>query len=625
MEVLRHCFPSNLRRILEELPKSLDDTYRRILKQINNANWAHAYRLLQCLAVASRPLLVEELAEVLAFDLRPGGIPKLNVDWRWENQEQVVLSACSSLVSVITDKGSRIVQFSHFSVKEFLMSDRLTSCTEVSQFYIPIEPSHMILAQACLGTLLCLDDRTDKDAVWKIPLYQYAAKYWVGHAQFGNVEFKIKDTMDYFFDTDKPHFSAWLRLERPSDLFTISMNKGPRDVPPPAAPLYFASWRGFRGLVERLIVKDPQQIHHLGGVYGTPLNASVYGGHIEVAQLLFEHGADINSCSADNWTPLHIASLVGHLEIGMWLLEQGAHVNSQEKPGLTPLHFAAFGGHLDVCQILLEHKADINSWSYSGLTPLLCASQGGNPDVLQLLLNCNADVHVHNNEGNTPLHFAALHEHLEVARRLLEREAEVNIRNNNGSTPLLGALSTGNPDVAWLLLEYNANVHVHDNDGNTPLQYAARSGLLEVSRKLLDRNADVNACNHHGSTPLLLASEAGNNDIVQLLLDHNADVYARDGDGDTALHCAALGGSLEVSRILLKLNLEVNPRNNDGSTPLHRVSEGRRKGNPDVVQLLLDYGADVQARNLRGKTASELARDREEHNIVQLLSRHPAE
>ena len=174
LEVLRHCFLSNLRRILEELPKSLDDTYKRILKQINNANWAHAHRLLRCLAVASRPLLVEELAEVLAFDWSPGGIPKLNVDWRWENQEQVVLSACSSLVSVITDKGSRIVQFSHFSVKEFLMSDRLTSCTEVSQFYIPIEPSHMILAQTCLGTLLCLDDRTDKDGAWKIPFYQYA-------------------------------------------------------------------------------------------------------------------------------------------------------------------------------------------------------------------------------------------------------------------------------------------------------------------------------------------------------------------------------------------------------------------------------------------------------------------
>ncbi|KAH9012826.1 hypothetical protein EDB83DRAFT_2233572, partial [Lactarius deliciosus] len=182
LEVLRHCFPTNLRRILEELPKSLDETYKRILKEINNANREHAYRLLQCLAVASRPLRVEELAEVLAFDLSTGRIPKLIADWRWEDQEEAVLSACSSLVSVTVDNGSRVVQFSHFSVKEFLISDRLASCTEeVSRFYIPFEPSHMIIAQACLGVLLRLDDDTDKDSAEKIPLVQYAAEYWDGH------------------------------------------------------------------------------------------------------------------------------------------------------------------------------------------------------------------------------------------------------------------------------------------------------------------------------------------------------------------------------------------------------------------------------------------------------------
>src|SRR5580693_6816043 len=108
LEVLRHCFPANLRHALEELPKSLDETYKRILGEINNANRVHAYRLLQCLTVALRPLRVEELAEVLAFDLTPGGIPKLNAAWRWEDKEEAVLSACSSLVSVVIDDGSRV-------------------------------------------------------------------------------------------------------------------------------------------------------------------------------------------------------------------------------------------------------------------------------------------------------------------------------------------------------------------------------------------------------------------------------------------------------------------------------------------------------------------------------------
>ncbi|KAN0136970.1 hypothetical protein V8E53_005205, partial [Lactarius tabidus] len=296
LEVLRHCFPANLRHTLEELPKSLDETYKRILNEINNANRAHAYRLLQCVAVALRPLRVEELAEVLAFDLTTGGLPKLNASWRWEDQEEAVLSACSSLVSVIINGGTRVVQFSHFSVKEFLTSDRLSSCMEeVSQFHIPTEPSHAILAQACLGAFLCLDDDSTEGNAETIPLYRYAAEYWVGHAQVGNVELWIKDAMDYFFDMDNPHFSALARIEHPHDLLKVSEGEKPTGVLRSAAPLYFAAWRGLRGLVERLITKDPQHLNQLGGFLGTPLHASVSAGHIEVSQLLFAHGADINS------------------------------------------------------------------------------------------------------------------------------------------------------------------------------------------------------------------------------------------------------------------------------------------------------------------------------------------
>ena len=85
LEVLRHCFPSSVRYMLEELPESLDETYERILKEIRKPNQGHAHRLLQCLVVAARPLRVEELAEILTFDFNVEGIPKLNLSWRWEN------------------------------------------------------------------------------------------------------------------------------------------------------------------------------------------------------------------------------------------------------------------------------------------------------------------------------------------------------------------------------------------------------------------------------------------------------------------------------------------------------------------------------------------------------------
>ncbi|KAH9177993.1 hypothetical protein EDB89DRAFT_1844096, partial [Lactarius sanguifluus] len=316
LEVLRYCFPANVRRALEELPKSLDETYERILKEINNANRDHSYRLLQCLTVASRPLRVEELAELLAIELNAGGIPKLNVDLRWEDQEEAVLSACSSLVTVIIDKGSRVVQFSHFSVKEFLTSARLACCTEeVSRFHIPIEPSHMILAQACLGVLLCPDGHTE-DSVTKAPLARYAAEFWVGHAQVGNAEIRIRDAMDYLFDMDKPYFRAWVRIH------DVDEYQSSTDTPlTSASPLYYAALCGFYDLVKRLIDKCPQHVNSQVGHCGAPLRATLFNGHIEVAQLLRERGADVNALNEDETTPLHLISQNGRLAATKWLLD----------------------------------------------------------------------------------------------------------------------------------------------------------------------------------------------------------------------------------------------------------------------------------------------------------------
>ena len=99
LEILRDCLPPSVRRTLRELPESLDETYERILKEIKKPNRGLAQRVLNCLVVAIRPLRVAELAEVLAVDYDDSeGIPRLNADWRWEDQEKALLIACSSLI-----------------------------------------------------------------------------------------------------------------------------------------------------------------------------------------------------------------------------------------------------------------------------------------------------------------------------------------------------------------------------------------------------------------------------------------------------------------------------------------------------------------------------------------------
>ena len=198
------------------MPETLDETYERILRGINKAQKDDAHRLLQCLAVAVRPLHVEELAELLAFDFQAsssGGIPNLKEDWRWDNQEEAVLSTCSSLITIVRDGESRVVQFSHFSVKEYLTSPRLARLQgDDLRFHIDLEAAHTIMAQACLGTLLRLDEHAGNGGAKGSPLVNYAAEHWVEHAQFENVSSRVGDGMDDLFDVSKPHFAAWLRV-----------------------------------------------------------------------------------------------------------------------------------------------------------------------------------------------------------------------------------------------------------------------------------------------------------------------------------------------------------------------------------------------------------------------------
>ena len=315
MEALRHCLPPSVKGILDELPESLDETYERVLRNINKANRGHALRLLQCLTVAVRPLRVEELAEVLAVDFdaaRNGGIPNLKPDWRWSDQHQAALSTCSSLIAIVDYGYYQAVQFSHFSVKEFLTSDRLAcSSGDVSRSHILLSPAHTILAQACLGVLLHLrlDEHITEDNTSDIPLAYYAARYWVEHARFEDVSSHIQDGMEYFFDADKPHWAAWRRVYDMDDHDWLYFS--PRPVTRRPVPLYYAALCGFSDLAEQLIVKNPEHVNARGGRMVTPLVAALSRGHFLAADLLHKHGSDIDARGAGELTPLHEASAPG--------------------------------------------------------------------------------------------------------------------------------------------------------------------------------------------------------------------------------------------------------------------------------------------------------------------------
>jgi len=167
------------------------ETYERILRKINKANRDHDHRLLQCLMIPVPPLRdkvrVAELADVLADESH--STSRLNTAWRWEDQEQAVLSTCSSLIAIVDENGDQVLPFSHFSVKELLISSRVASSSaDVSRFQTLLGPAHTILTKACLGTLLRLDDRVDEyDVESRFALARYAVEHCVDHAQTESV------------------------------------------------------------------------------------------------------------------------------------------------------------------------------------------------------------------------------------------------------------------------------------------------------------------------------------------------------------------------------------------------------------------------------------------------------
>ena len=426
--MLRDCLPSSVRRFLEELPESLDETYERVLREIKKPNRDHARRLLQCLVVAIRPLRVEELAEVLVIDFNDvSGIPKLNASWRWEDQERALLTSCSSLIAIVDTGNSRVVQFSHFSVKEYLTSERLaTSSQDVSQYHITFETAHTMLAQACVSVLLSLDDHDEQDDVGKnAPLAVYGAQYWVRHAQFEDVISRIKG-IEYLFDLDKPYFAAWRRLH------DIDLKPAPGSVfyqfscssePGAKIPLYYAALCGFAKLVEHLIAKYPQHVNAIDGCYMTPAVAALAGRHFQVAQLLYRNKSFVDPRGIYGHTPLHSAANYGDLEMVQVLLEYGVDANVQNRLHNTPLNFALAGvGQIEprVARLLVEHGADPNIGRKDGTTPLHRASKGGQIEMVRLLIELGANVEVKDDEGRTPLDVASGEDREEIVKVLLE-------------------------------------------------------------------------------------------------------------------------------------------------------------------------------------------------------------
>jgi hypothetical protein len=335
----------DIRSSLNNMPKTLDETYERALLTINGEMRQYAQRLFQCLAVSIRPLRVEELADILAVRFDEGAFPKFNPDWRLGDAQEAVLSVCSNLISIVDVHGSQIVQFSHFSVKEFLTSSRLaTAMEDLSAYHIVPRSAHTILAQASLSVLLQLDDHIDKDGIKDFPLSSYAAQHWVEHGQFEGVSSAIQVATEHLFNPEKPPFANWLWIY---DMDYPWREEMPDDVPRTTGgsaiilrcPLWFPpahrtldrqlpGRRRCQGRVLResvvscirqgrhrrcLVTPSARRKCECLGRERQKLTSPSSGKrtHVDVADLLFKHGADVDLRNTEGDSALALASFAG--------------------------------------------------------------------------------------------------------------------------------------------------------------------------------------------------------------------------------------------------------------------------------------------------------------------------
>ena len=318
----------------------------------------------------------------------------------------------------------------------------------------------------------------------------------------------------------------------------------------------------------------------------------------------------------------------------------------------VPLIDAINDGNLELVRLLLNKEADINSKDPDGNTALMLAIFHDNIGITSLLLDRGVDVNAFNQDGNTALHCAvgvvdtSSVEAMKMGsatvsaiEMLLDNGSDINAKNGDGCTPLLVLYSSccgQSVAVAKTLIDRGADVNALDKDGDTALHYAFRwaasfdtdNSATVAMKVLLDNGADIDANNKDGCTPLVFFFKeyCGEHcprgidvNAVKIFINRGANVNASDQYGNTALHWAAISGGVNFTaalEVLLDNGCDINARNRDGCTPLFFASCCNKI---KAVETLLERGADDSIKGTAGETALEIARRNGYENIVSLL------
>ncbi|MDR2536753.1 MAG: ankyrin repeat domain-containing protein [Treponema sp.] len=361
------------------------------------------------------------------------------------------------------------------------------------------------------------------------------------------------------------------------------------------------------------IVQQGADVEAANATGETPIFAAVKADSPATITTLISVGARVDARDKMGNSALHAAVRYNKKNSAVSLIAAGIDINAHALNGKTPLHDAVRLGISEVETVLTSKHADLEARDTEGNTPFMETVKAGQYASAERLAKLGADTNTRNNAGETPLHIAVELGKLDLTTLLLGRGASIHARNSKNMTPFRIGLS-GSTEMVTLLIKNR--VTVVDDYGASPLNIAIQDRApLDIVKTIVSAGAHLSSVDSRGRTPLRIAVDNRDWNVAQYLTEAGSDVFSIAGDRKTPAEQAISMGEVAVKALFN--GKAINAQDNSGNTILHYAAQS---GNPAMVALLINLGADKMAKNIASERPVDVAQRWKKTDAALLLN-----